>query len=390
MPNIFAGLFNQSSGGGAAGKLAKYKQELEDYQTEKDAYEQAEAVRNIQPYLEKVMADMDPQRRRHVELQIEQMKNEPLFDQGSQGLNRSIADKGGTIAYFLEQEKLTEEANARHAYKVKHPTADSVNKDIETFEMYRQLSDVDKQVFRDSKRNRQVVDLKDRYRDVITGDEIMMNIIQAGVDSAQAPIISGQLNSFYDDVDATEDFLVTFENQRKDIQKLYGMTPDNTGWNSVFNIIPAGDANAWQALRDTVVSNIGLSKIMDLKSSSAQGATGLGALNEAELKMLQDHLGNLAQTQKPEEIQRILRRMDGDMQRIVNRKIRNLRQQRAWYNRNKTYLGIKAGSPDLILKEQEYLFSQDGYNKPVNESKLGDKVETDEERAARLVQELTQ
>ncbi len=371
MANIFSGLFNRGGDGGAAGKLAKYKKELENYQYDKDSYDQDQAVAAIMPELEEAIGYMTPERQSHIRMQLKMMGENPLFAKGSEGFNASFKQRGTTIADMLKQEKMTEEANKRQKFKVDNPTQESINKKIQTAEWYRSQTTKNRGLARDAWRDRQVVDTKTGFTDVFTGDVILKELIKSGVDTARAPIIAERLTNFYNDVDASEDFLIQFENQRKDVQKLYGMTPDNTGWNAIFNIIPEGDAHAWMNLRDTVVSNIGLSKIMDLKASSAQGATGLGALNEAELKMLQDHLGNLAQTNSPQEIQRILKRMDGDMQRIVNRKIRKLRQNREWYNRNKTYMNIKAGSPDLILEEQEYLFSEDGYNKPINESTLG-------------------
>jgi len=370
MPNIFSGLFNQSSGSDAAG-LAKYKQELEEYGYDLDSFRQDAAVDAIMPELEDAIKYMTPERQSHIRMQLQMMHQNPLFAKGSEGFNSSFKQRGTTIADMLKQEKHTEEANKRQMYKVKHPTAESTNKKLEVARQYMEWTPEKRSLARDAWRDRQLVDTKTGFQNVYDKQFIAKNLIQAKVDETIAPIITERLVNFYDDVDQAEDFLVVFENNRKDIQKLYGITPDNTGWNAVFNMIPAGDAHAWMNLRDTVVANIGLNKILELKASSAQGATGLGALNEAELKMLQDHLGSLAQTQDPVIIQERLRLLDGDMQRIVNRKLRKLRHNRAWYNRNKTYQGIKAGSPDLILPEQEYLFSKEGYNKPLNESQLG-------------------
>lgn len=368
MANIFSGLLG---GGSNASNLVKYKQEMEEYERKQEAQRQLEAVSNIDPSIKKVLEGMSPERQEHLKLQRRMMMENPLFDKGIEGFNNSIKQRGGTIADMLKQDKSLDIYKKKQLFKIANPTADSVNKKIETAEWYRKQTSENRSLARDSWRDRQFLDLKTKFRNVYSGQDIYKELIKAGVDTARAPIITERLTNFYDDIDATEDFLITFENQRKDIQKLYGMTPNNTGWNAVFNSIPAGDALAWAKLKETIVSNIGLSKIMDLKASSAQGATGLGALNEAELKMLQDHLGNLDQTNDPEEIQRILRRMDGDMQRIVDRKIRNLRQERAWYNRNKTYMNIKAGTPDLILPEQEYMFSKKDYHKPENTSELG-------------------
>ena len=382
MANIFSGLFNTQAGG-SGGALAKYKQELEDYGLKRDAYQQGEAVKNIDPYIKQVLESMSPGRRDQVMLQRAMMQQQPMYDKGIEGFNNSVKQRGGTIADRLKQDKSLEIANAKHLFKVNHPTAESTNKKIETAEWYKAQDQETRSLARDSWRDRQYLDTKTGFTNAYDKTVIYKNLIQAGVDEAQAPVISERLTSFYNDVDAAEDTLVVLENNRKRIQKLYEITPDNTGWNAVFSLIPAGDAHQWGKLRDTVVSNIGLDKILSLKASSSQGATGLGALNEAELKMLQDHLGNLDQTNDPYEIQAILKQLDGDMQNVIDRKIRKLRQNRAWYNRNKTYQGIKAGSPDLILPEQEYLFSKEGYNKPASKSTLGDEDKGIENRLLR-------
>ena len=377
MANIFSGVFNRGPGN-AAGKLAEYNQELEEYGYDLDSYRQDQAVTAMQPGLEEAMKNMTPERQAQIKLQMMMMGEQPTFNKGIEGFNTNLSQGGGTIADMLKQEKLTAEANKRQLYKKQHPTGETTNKKIETAKWYMSLDQDKKAVARDAWRDRQFVDTKTGFQNVYGPQFIEKELIRSGVDTARAPIITERLMNFYTDIDATEDFLITFENQRKDIQKLYGMTPDNTGWDAIFNMIPTTDAHAWMNLRDTVVSNIGLSKILELKASSSQGATGLGALNEAELKMLQDHLGNLAQTNNPEDIQRILKRMDGDMQRLVDRKIRNARQQRAWYDRNKTYMGLKPGTADLILPEQEYMFSREGYNKPISESLLGTEESTED------------
>ena len=64
----------------------------------------------------------------------------------------------------------------------------------------------------------------------------------------------------------------------------------------LMNYVPGTDAKAMQVLTESIKSEIGMEKLMELKAGSNVGASGLGALNEKELQMLQDALGRLDPT----------------------------------------------------------------------------------------------
>jgi hypothetical protein len=387
MANIFDGIFSGTSGGNSAA-LAHYNQRLKDYAEDREAFQQAGAVSAIDPYIKEVMSGMTPERQAHLKLQRAMMQNPALFDKGSEGFNTSIKQRGTTIADILKQAEALKTANAKHLFKVQNPLGGDdeaskiqVAKSYVGEEEWNRLqnstdpADRDKlrSLMRDAWRDRQFVDTGTGYQNVYDTQFISKNLIQAGISKHQAPIISQRLVDFYDDVDQTENFLVQLDNRRADIRRLYGDTDHtSTGFGAVLSLIPLTQAHEWMKLRDTVVSNIGLGKILELKASSAQGATGLGALNEKELKMLQDHLANLSQTNSPEIIREKLIEIDRDMDLIVKQRMRKMRQHRAWYNRNKRYMGVDPKEKDLIHPSQEYLFSGSGYVKPQGETGISD------------------
>lgn len=383
MANIFSGIF--SGGNSDSLALAHYNQRLKDYAEDREAFQQAEAVANIDPYIKQVLESMSPERQSHVRLQRAMMQQPALFDKGSEGFNTSMRQRGTTIADMIKQAEELRVANAKHQYKVDNPLPSSEASKIEVAKAYIGQEEWDRlqqsedpkdraklqSLMRDAWRDRQFVDTGTAHVNVYDPQVIYKNLIQAGVDKDQAPIVSQRLTNFYDDVDDTENFLIELSNRRQDIQKLHGDTDfTTTGLAAVMSLIPLTDANRWMHLRDTVVSNVGLGKILELKASSAQGATGLGALNEKELHMLQTHIGNLMQTNHPEDIRKHLRRLDNDLDKMMEKRQRKLRQHRRWYNRNKTYLRIDPNEPDLIPPEQEYLFAPDPFTKRENTSPL--------------------
>ena len=403
MANIFSGIFSYGANRGSdAAKLARYKQELEEYAQQKEAYDQAQAVSAIDPYLKEVLQYMTPERQAHVRLERAMMQQPPLFEKGIEGFNTSKKQRGTTIADIIKQAEELRVANAKHQYKVDNPLPSSEASKIEVAKSYvgqeewdrlQQSNDPrDREILqglmRDAWRDRQFVDTATGHQNVYSQQFIAKQLIQAGVDKDRAPIITQRLTDFYDDVDDTENFLIELTNRRQDIQRLHGDTDfSTTGLSAIMSFIPLTDASRWMHLRDTVVSNVGLGKILELKASSAQGATGLGALNQQELHMLQTHIGNLMQTNHPEDIRKHLRRLDNDLDKMIERRMRKLKQQRRWYNRNKKYLRIDPKAPDLIPPEQEYLFGPKPFKKRENTSPLPAEGEGNKEQLKAIADE---
>lgn len=378
MANIFSGLFAGGQNSSAA-KLAQYRQQLEDYKTAKDAYEQQEALSNIDPYIKQVLENMTPERQSQVMLQRAMMRQEPMFDKGIEGFNNSIKQRGGTIADQLKQRLATEEANKKHQYKVDNPIVEDPAIVLATkFYMGDDWEDASleerQQALRDVKRQRQYLDLEDRLMDPMNKDVVVKNLIKAGVDKASAPFIEERLRTFQSNITKTESFLEKTADQRERIQWLYKNAEGNTGWYGLASAIPdiksEGGSRQWQEIKKTVIANVALDKILDLKASSAQGATGLGALNEKELETLEKHLGSLEQANTPEALKKVLLDMDKDLDRLQKQKLSALGKERSWYNRNKRYIGLKPTDPDFVPETQEYLFSGEPYKPVKGESPL--------------------
>lgn len=79
------------------------------------------------------------------------------------------------------------------------------------------------------------------------------------------------------------------------IDEAYKLAEDETGAfiYPLAQYVPTSDAKQLASLVKTIKSELGLEKLMELKRSSPRGASGLGALNMAELQMLQNALGEL-------------------------------------------------------------------------------------------------
>jgi len=67
----------------------------------------------------------------------------------------------------------------------------------------------------------------------------------------------------------------------------------SAGYGSLLSALPTSDARKLQGKLDTIKSNLAAAMIEDMKSQSKTGATGLGALNREELKVLQTSKASL-------------------------------------------------------------------------------------------------
>lgn len=67
----------------------------------------------------------------------------------------------------------------------------------------------------------------------------------------------------------------------------------STGYGSLLSGMPNSDARRLQGKLDTIKSNLAAAMIEDMKNQSKTGATGLGALNREELKVLQTSKASL-------------------------------------------------------------------------------------------------
>jgi hypothetical protein len=84
----------------------------------------------------------------------------------------------------------------------------------------------------------------------------------------------------------------------------------STGYGSLLSALPMSDARKLQGKLDTIKSNLAAAMIEDLKSQSRTGATGLGALNREELKVLQTSKASLDAGMGADELKKSLQVID--------------------------------------------------------------------------------
>lgn len=409
MANIFAGLFDTDAGGGVAAKLAKYKFDLEQYELALEEQKQKEAMEAMHNQLGIVGGSMSPGRKEMMTLS-EIMGNYPAtFNKSLEMLVDMTGQRGGSIANE-QAHKLRMEATSLAQTERSDATSRAEKEDLaakKAFQQYKidnpeptdlQQNLADYTALGDQsgeptpaqvevlkfKRGEKFLEQEDQFISTWNENKIVSKrLLEGGIKKKLIPEYAQRLNEFYQTVDNAEDALNFAQNRRDDIQKLYKDTNNfTTGPGSLLAGFVFTDAADWKRLKETVISNIGLSKIMELKAGSSQGATGLGALNEAELTMLQNHAGNLVGATNPEEIKRILRRLDRDLKRMQSTRMRGLVREKTFYNDYKQYLPDAKPGPYIPPSELEHLFTGGEYKRPIIESPLD---QTREERLEQIL-----
>jgi len=128
------------------------------------------------------------------------------------------------------------------------------------------------------------------------------------------------------------------------LNKLFGITGDaTTGYASLLTKlqIPGMAATDWNEAKDVIVSRLAVDKMAELKSLSATGSSGFGALSQKELEVLQKH-----------EIIKLLDKSEGKFRKARKDEI-------GWYNRNKL--------PNMETYSEENPYDSPAKLKPVSE-----------------------
>lgn len=391
MVNIFSGVLgggSPSSGSSAMDRI-KYQQEMDEYEAKRARYQREQDVRASQPEFEKVISTMSPELQAQARMFRKFTTLRSMGDQGLAGVSDVASSRRGIKADDIKQRlttdqttlrgiEATDQANIRHQYKVDHPVPEGEASEASKIQVAKAYigSDAEwerlqlpenrlerQQVMRDAWRDRDLVDVGTGYADVYSGKEVISkNLLQAGVTKARIPIVTASVTDFRGDVNNAELSLRGQTKQLENIRFLYENVEGNTGWWSALQILPDGTQRTWSQVRDTVISNIGLEKLMELKAGSKQGATGLGALNEKELEMLQKHKGSLDAAQSPEELKRVLKSMADDIANFQRDTMRELESARNMYKSNGLkYFGMSEDEVNFIPKSQQYLFTGGAY-----------------------------
>jgi hypothetical protein len=113
---------------------------------------------------------------------------------------------------------------------------------------------------------------------------------------------------------------------------------------SVADLFPGSNMASFFNKHKTLVSNVALRTMQELKALSSQGATGFGALSQKELKVLEDSAGALQLTNKPEDL---IKAYDKFMDHLTAARGRIAERYQAKYG---TQLNIGAAPERLRVK----------------------------------------
>ncbi len=166
------------------------------------------------------------------------------------------------------------------------------------------------------------------------GSEIPINLSQAQFEKKQGDADFKFLDNYSVNVDKGEAGLEAMDFLMSGLDEMANTaTGWSTGLGSILKDFPTSEANAWQSMKTTVLSGLGLDKMAELKSLSSTGSTGFGALNEKELELLVSYRGKLEQTNDA----KIIKKMIGNMQRLIGnarkRTVRRLTNAKKRFNK---------------------------------------------------------
>ena len=133
-----------------------------------------------------------------------------------------------------------------------------------------------------------------------TGHKISKNLGRKEHDEDTAIAETKYLNGYGDESMQREVAGHKLQTTMDNVQELMSLTNyGTTGLASWANWIPGTDASEWKEIAEVIKNQIGMDAIAEMKGQSTTGATGLGAMNERELIMLQQRLGSLSATNSP-------------------------------------------------------------------------------------------
>lgn len=139
-----------------------------------------------------------------------------------------------------------------------------------------------------------------------TGHQIPKNLAKKEEEVIRGKSEGEFINSYTENAVQREIADYRLEETIDAVDELMGATGyDSVGLASWTGWIPSSSAGDWQAMADTIESRIGLDAIAEMKSKG-NGSTGMGAMNIAELKMIQEKLGSLRSSQSKPSAKRAI------------------------------------------------------------------------------------
>ena len=132
---------------------------------------------------------------------------------------------------------------------------------------------------------------------------------------------------------------------------------------------PTSDSRQQKAMVESLQSNLAMDKLMELKRNSTTGASGLGALNQAELIMLQDALGKLDPAVGDKAFKRQLDLVKKHYMRF-RQTLMGITPQIDW--ENSEYSKFTRTVTDAYGKERKFYFLSDEFGQPQTDPQTGE------------------
>ena len=133
--------------------------------------------------------------------------------------------------------------------------------------------------------------------------------------------------------------------------------------------VPSSDSRQQKAMVESLQSNLAMDKLMELKRNSTTGASGLGALNQAELIMLQDSLGKLDPAAGDEAFKRQLDLVKKHYTRF-RQTLMGITPQIDW--ENPEYSKFTRTVTDAYGEERKFYFLSDEFGQPQTDPQTGE------------------
>lgn len=207
---------------------------------------------------------------------------------------------------------------------------------IQEYEYIKKLSEPDRQLYFKNKRAQKFLDVSTGYQNQNTGEFIDKNIEQAQVEKAVGTQAGKDLTGYQENMNTIDQQLGFIGETQSMLSQLSGLTDyGTTGFAAYLNSVPTSDQQAWDNIKTTIQSRLGLGKLAELKAGSSSGASGFGALSERELDLLVSNMGKLDQTSNPAEIKRIISSITKQLDGASDRMRRKRGQAQDFYQRNK-------------------------------------------------------
>lgn len=175
------------------------------------------------------------------------------------------------------------------------------------------------------------------YRNRNSGEYIPKDIAGAEIDKKMGQSVGSRVASYDSDQRTGRDAIRSAQDLNKKLDVLFSKTTDwgTTGFTGkALSKIWGTDAADWETTKDTIVSNVALDKLLEMKASSPTGASGFGALSQRELSLLESNIASLEQSQSPEQARKNIRYIQSYMTRLQKTLAEDAKRREQWYKKN--------------------------------------------------------